>query len=370
MREIDIGGGRRARVGHELRDLALVPSRRTRDRELVDTSWSVDAYRFDLPLIAAPLDAVTSPTTAAMLAEQGTFGVLNLEGLWTRYEDVEDVLAEIARLEPGPAATSRLQQLYSEPVREDLIGRRVSELRDVTGFVAGSLSPQKVERYHRAALEAGLDLLVVQGVVVTAQHVGIPGSTPLDLRAFTARYDLPVVVGGVASAKSALHVMRTGAVGVLVGVGVGSVSTTRAALGVRVPLASAIAEVAAARNRYLEESGRRVQIIASGGIRTGGDTALALALGADAVMLGRPFASAAEAPGQGAYWGVASAHHELPRGGMERVAPSGTLQEILHGPAHRDDGTVNLIGGLTRAMSVTGYESIRALHRAELTTLG
>ncbi len=362
---IDIGGGRTAQLAYDLDDLSIVPTKRTRDRDLIDLSWDLDAYRLDLPLLSAPLDAVTSPHTAAGIAELGGLGVLNLEGLWTRYEDPTEVLAEISRLTPGPTATQRLQDLYAEPVREDLIGRRVEQLKAV-GYAAGSLTPQKVERYHHAALEAGLDLLVVQGVVVTAQQVGIEGHTPLDLKSFIARYDIPVVVGGVASAKSALHLMRTGAVGVLVGAGVSSVSTTAQALGVRVPRATAIAEVAAARNRYLVESGRYVQVIATGGLRAGGDLAVAVACGADGLMLGRALATAEEAPGAGAYWGLSAAHHELPRGRYEHVPTLGTLEQILTGPAHRDDGTVNLFGGLRRTMAVSGIEDLRSLQRVAL----
>jgi IMP dehydrogenase len=365
MFETDIGGGRRARVGYALDDLAIVPSRRTRDRDLVDVSWMLDAYPYDLPVLSAPLDAVTSPATAGVLAALGGQGVLNLEGLWTRYDDPSEVLAEIAGLPSGPSATTRLQELYAEPVREELIGRRVEQLKE-HGLAAASLTPQKVSRYHHAALEAGLDLLVVQGVVVTAQHVATAEVDPLDLRDFTARYDIPVIVGGVASAKSALHLMRTGAVGVLVGVGTGAVTTTREALGVAVPQATAIAEVASARSRYLEESGRYVHVIAAGGIRTGGDLAKAVVCGADAVMLGRPLAAAEEAPGGGAYWGLSAAHHELPRGSYARVETLGTIAQILTGPAHRDDGTVNLVGGLRRAMAVTGYEDLRSLRQADL----
>lgn len=366
MAQIDIGGGRTAQLAYDLDDLSIVPTKRTRDRDLVDLSWDLDAYRLDLPLLSAPLDAVTSPHTAAGIAELGGLGVLNLEGLWTRYEDPADVLGEISQLTPGPAATQRLQDLYAEPVKEELVGRRVEQLKE-SGYAAGSLTPQKVERYHHAALEAGLDLLVVQGVVVTAQQVGVEGHTPLDLKSFIARYDIPVVVGGVASAKSALHLMRTGAVGVLVGAGVSSVSTTDRALGVRVPRATAIAEVASARNRYLVESGRYVQVIATGGLRTGGDLALALACGADGLMLGRALASAEEAPGAGSYWGLSAAHHELPRGRFERVETLGTIEQILTGPAHRDDATVNLFGGLRRTMAVSGVEDLRGLQRVQLT---
>jgi IMP dehydrogenase len=356
--------------GVDLDELSLVPTRRTRDRALVDLGWELDAYQLGLPLMSAPLDAVTSPATAAAVGALGGLGVLNLEGLWTRYEDPAEVLAEIATLTPGPAATARLQQLYAEPVREDLIGRRVDELA-AAGYAAGSLTPQKVERYHGAALEAGLDVLVVQGVAVTAQHVtGSQAEAPLDLKSFTARYDIPVVVGGVASGPAALHLMRTGAVGIIAGIGRSSVSTTHRALGIGMPRATAIAEVAAARNRYHLESGRYVQVIASGGLRTGGDVAKAIACGADAVMVGRALAAAEEAPGSGTYWGLSAAHHELPRGRFERIETLGTLAQLLTGPAHRDDGTVNLFGGLQRAMAVCGAERLRDLQQVTLAVGG
>ncbi len=365
MHEILIGGGKRAAVGYGLSDVSLLPTKRTRSPELIDVSWNPDAYRFEIPVLGAPLDAVTSPTSAFRLAESGACGVLNLEGLWTRYEDPTEVFAEIAELQPGPEATARLQQLYAEPVKEDLIGRRIEQLKPA-GLAAGGLTPGKVARYHRAALEAGLELLVVHGVTVTAQHVGAPDAQPLDLRDFTARYDIPVIVGGVSSAKSALHLMRTGAVGVLVGAEATSVSTTGAALGIEVPLATAIAEIAAARSRYLEEAGRYVEVIVAGGVRTGGDLTKAIACGADAVMLGRPLAAAEEAPGRGGYWGPSAPHAQLPRSRYERIGSLGSLETILNGPAHRDDGSVNLIGGLRRAMGVAGYESLARLRDAQL----
>lgn len=370
MQRITIGGTRTAAVGYELDDVSLVPSRRTRDRGLVDVSWQMDAYHFEVPVIAAPLDAIMSPATAGLIAGLGGLGVLNLEGLWTRYEDPTEVLEEIATLTPGPEATMLLQARYAEPVKEELISRRVEELRAATGFAAGSLTPQKVERYHHAALEAGLDLLVVHGVTATAQHVGPTGERSLDLRSFTARYDIPVVVGNAASAKTALHLMRTGAVAVIVSGGAASGSTTPEALGISVPLATAIAEVAAARSRYHEESGRYVQVIATGGITTGGHLARAIACGADAVMLGRALAAAEEAPGRGAFWGLSAAHHELPRGRYLRVETLGSMESLLRGPAHRDDGTVNLVGGLARAMSVTGYRTLRTLRDADLMVRG
>ena len=365
MQETTIGGAKRASVCYALDDVSLVPTKRTRSPELIDVSWKLDAYPFELPIIGAPLDAVTAPATAARLAGLGALGVLNLEGLWTRYDEPAEVFAEIAKLEPGGEAIARLQQLYAEPVKEEFIGRRVEELK-ATGLAAGCVRPGKVEAHHRVALEAGLGLLVVHGVTVTAQHVGVTGSDPLDLRDFTARYDIPVVVGGVFSAKSALHLMRTGAVGVLVGAEAASVATAREGLGIHVPLATAIAEVAAARSRYLEEAGRYVQVIVAGGVRTGGDLAKAIACGADAVMLGRPLAAADEAPAGGVFWGPSASHKELPRSRVERVEPLGPIEGILQGPSSRDDGTMNLIGGLRRAMGITGYESLARLRDAQL----
>lgn len=369
MLETIIGGGRHARVGYELDDIHLSPTRRTRDEQLVDVSWKLDAYPFDLPVIGAPSDAVTSPASASTLTRLGGLGVLDLEGLWTRYEDPESVLAELAELPEGPTATARLQEVYAAEVKEDLIGRRVEELKEA-GFAAGCFTPQSVERFHGIALEAGLDLLVVQGVAVTAQHVGEDEATPLDLRSFTARYNLPVVVGGVGSARSAMHLMRTGAVGVLVGVASSSVATAGSALGLHVPTATAIAEVAAARSRYLEESGRYVHVIAAGGLRSGGDLAKAAALGADAAMLGRPLAAASDSPAPGAYWGLSAGHVELPRSRFERIEQLGSLGAIVNGPAHRDDGQVNLIGGLRRAMGLTGAEDLAQLREVELVVRG
>lgn len=366
MSTLDIGGGRHARRGYDLADVHVVPRRRTRSRGSIDVSWQLDAYRYDLPFVSAPLDSVTSPSTAATYGDLGGQGILNLEGLWTRFDEPAEVLGELADLAPGPDATRRLQQAYDEPVREELIGQRIEELRAGGNLAAGALTPQKVERYHGVALEAGLDLLVVQGVVATAQAIAGEDEDPLDLRDFTARYDIPVVIGGVASHKSALHLMRTGAVGVIVGVGVGSASSTDDALGVKVPQATAIADVAAARSRYLEESGRYVSVLAGGGIRTGGDIATAIACGADAVMLGKALAQTTEAPGGGAHWGLGAAHHSLPRGSHEQVEQVGSIEEVLLGPSHRHDGRANLFGGLVRAMSVCGHEDLAALRRAEL----
>jgi len=365
VQEITIGGARHARVSYPLDAIALAPSRRTRDTRLVDVTWQFDAYTFALPILGAPNDAVSTPDTIKTMGEHGVTGVLNLEGLWARYADPSAIYAEIASLAPTVEATVRLQQIYSQPIDEDLIGQRITEL-GAHGFVAGRFSPGNVERFQHLAVEAGLDLLVISGAAVTAQHVGAENSTPLDLHSFTARYSIPVVIGGVASAKSALHLMRTGAVGVIVGVGGATHDTTGDTLGVNVGLASAIAEVAQARTRYLDESGRYVNVIAAGGITTGGRIAKAVALGADAVMIGAGFAHATDMPAAGRYWSLNAGHPTYPRGPLTAVETHASLAEIITGPSHRPDGTTNLADGLRRTMGLTGYASLNLLRDAEL----
>jgi len=362
--ETEIGVGKTGRSAYALDDIAIVPSRRTMDPADVDTSWRIDAYGFDLPVLAAAMDGVTSPTTAAEMGRLGGLGVLHLEGLWTRYEDPTAVLAEIASLEPE-VATARMQELYKEPVKEELIGRRVEELVASGHTTAASLTPQRVERYHEAALEAGLEILVIQGTVVSAEHVSTR-EEPLNLKDFIARYDIPVIVGGCASYQSALHLARTGAAGILVGVGPGNACTSRGVLGIGVPQATAVADAAGARSRHLEETGRYVHIIADGGMRTGGDVAKAIAAGADAVMLGSPLARANEAPGHGHHWGMATFHPELPRGARVRVDQIGSLEEILHGPAPENDGTRNFSAALLTSMATCGFGNLKDFQRAEV----
>ncbi|CAN5163711.1 GuaB3 family IMP dehydrogenase-related protein [soil metagenome] len=364
MAEIEIGIGKTGRRAYGLDDVAIVPSRRTRDPEDVDISWQIDAYEFSLPVLGAAMDGVVSPRTAIELGRLGGLGVLNLEGLWTRYEDPQPVLAEIAELDPG-VATVRMQELYKEPVRAELVGRRVEDLKDAGIIAAASLTPQRVEQFHEVALEAGLDILVIQGTVVSAEHVS-SRSEPLNLKRFIARYDIPVVVGGCASYASALHLMRTGAAGILVGVGPGNACTTRGVLGIGVPQATAIADAAGARSRHLDETGRYVHIIADGGMRTGGDVAKAVACGADAVMLGSPLARATEAPGHGYHWGMATFHPDLPRGIRVQVGQVGPLRQVLLGPAAENDGTLNLCGALRTSMATCGYATIKEFQRTEV----
>jgi IMP dehydrogenase len=362
--EVEIGIGKSGRRAYGFDDIAIVPSRRTRDPDDIDVSWDLDAYQFELPLLASAMDGVVSPRIAIEIGKLGGLGVLNLEGLWTRYKDPEPIYEEIAGLSAADA-TKRMQEIYREPIKADLIGERIREIKDSGVVVAASLTPQRVGRYHEITLEAGLDILVIQGTVVSAEHVSST-SEPLNLKTFIARYEIPVIVGGCASYSTALHLMRTGAAGVLVGVGPGAACTTRGVLGIGVPQATALADAAGARTRHLEETGRYVQVIADGGMATGGDIAKAIACGADAVMLGSPLARAIEAPGRGFHWGMATFHPDLPRGTRVATRTLGTLREILLGPAPVNDGTMNLFGALRTSMATTGYQTLKEFQKAEV----
>jgi IMP dehydrogenase len=362
--EIEIGIGKSGRRAYGFDDIAIVPSRRTRDPDDVDISWEIDAYKFELPLMASAMDAAVSPASAIEIGRLGGLAVLNLEGLWTRYEDADSILAEIAELD-NEKATARMQELYQEDVKEELIYKRIREIKDAGVSASASLTPQRVERFHKIALEAELDILVIQGTVVSAEHVSTR-TEPLNLKRFISTYDIPVVVGGCASYSTALHLMRTGAIGVLVGVGPGQACTTRGVLGIGVPQATAIADAAGARIRHLDETGRYCHVIADGGMRTGGDIAKAIACGADAVMIGSPLATAAEAPGRGYHWGMATFHPTLPRGARVKTSTLGSLEEVLLGPAHENDGRLNLFGALKTSLATCGYANIKEFQKAEV----
>ncbi|MFM1757832.1 MAG: hypothetical protein RL193_409 [Actinomycetota bacterium] len=361
---IEIAPGKRARVAYSFDDIAVVPSRRTRDPKDVSTEWQIDAYKFDIPMLAAPMDSVVSPETAIEIGRLGGLGVLNLEGLWTRYEDPRVPLGEIASM-PEKNATKRMQEIYAAPIRPELIKERIQQIRDAGVTVAASLSPQRTAEFHKDVVAAGVDIFVIRGTTVSAEHVG--SGEALNLKKFIYELDTPVIVGGVANGTAALHLMRAGAAGVLVGFGGGASHTTRKVLGVQVPMASAVSEVAAARREYLDESGGRyVHVIADGSVGRSGDIAKAIACGADAVMMGSPLAKATQAPGLGWHWGSEAHHQELPRGERVAVGTVGSLEEILNGPSHSSDGSMNMFGALRRAMATCGYSNLKEFQRVEV----
>ncbi|NBY39055.1 MAG: GuaB3 family IMP dehydrogenase-related protein [Actinobacteria bacterium] len=365
MADIEIAPGKRARTAYSFDDISIVPSRRTREPNEVSTNWQIDAYKFGLPLLAAPMDSVVSPDTAIAIGKLGGVGVLNLEGLWTRYENPIIPLGEISSI-PNEQATRRMQEIYAAPIKPELIEQRIAEIRAAGVTVAAALSPARTAQFHKTVLKAGVDIFVIRGTTVSAEHVS-NGAEPLNLKKFIYELDVPVIVGGCATQSGAMHLMRAGAAGVLVGFGGGAAHTTRQVLGISVPMASAVAEVAAARREYLDESGGRyVHVIADGSVGKSGDIAKAIACGADAVMMGSPLARAEEAPGRGWHWGSEAHHAELPRGTRVHVGTVGTLQEILLGPSHSADGSMNLFGALRRGMATCGYSDLKEFQRVEV----
>lgn len=362
----DIGRSKRAERAFSLDDVAIMPTRRTRAIETVDLAWKCDAVTFDFPLLAAPMDSVMSPETVIEFGRLGGLGVLNLEGLWTRYEDPEPLLEELATLDDDTNATRRLQEIYQAPIRAELITERLKQIRDAGVPVAGSLSPQNAQEFAQVIEGAGCDFFVIRGTAVSAQHVA-KDHEPLDLAKFIYEMEVPVIVGGCATYQTALHLMRTGAAGVLVGFGGAAMSTNAQTLGIEVPMATAISDAAEARRDYLDESGGRyVHIIADGSMGHTGSVVKALACGADAAMLGTPLARANEAPGRGWHWGNEAWHATLPRGRRVHFDQIGSLAEIISGPSHSPDGTMNFVGALRRALATTGYTDVKSFQRIDL----
>ncbi len=364
MAEVEIGIFKSARQAYGFDDIAIVPSRRTRDPEDVDISWQIDAYKFELPVLGSAMDGAMSPLTAIELGRLGGLGVLNLEGLWTRYEDPMPLFDEIRELDDDKA-TARMQQMYLEPIKLELVAARIAQMKDAGVTTSASVTPARTAWMAQTIIDSGLDILVIQGTVVSAEHVS-KTTEPLNLKKFIREFEVPVIVGGCASYQAALHLMRTGAAGVLVGVGPGNACTSRGVLGIGVPQATAIADVAGARMRHLDETGVYVHVIADGGMSKGGDIAKAIACGADAVMIGSPLTSAVEAPARGFHWGMATFHPTLPRGARVRTQVRGTLREILLGPAHENDGRLNLFGALRTSMATCGYETLKEFQKAEI----
>ncbi|ANY07465.1 GuaB3 family IMP dehydrogenase-related protein [Pseudonocardia sp. HH130630-07] len=366
---VEIGMGREARRAYDLDQIEIVPSRRTRSSKAVSTAWQMDAYRFDIPLVTHPTDAVVSPSSAARVAELGGLAVLNAEGLWARHGDADGALARVVEAATGDepdSAVAVLQELHQAPIREDLIVEALRPLRESGHTVAARVSPQRARELTPALLAAGVEVLVVQGTIVSAEHVS--DDEPLNLKDFIADLDVPVVAGGVGDYRTALHLMRTGAAGVIVGYGQSTSTTTDEVLGVGVPMATAIVDSAAARRDYLDETGGRyVHVIADGGIGTSGDIARAVACGADAVMLGEQLAEATESPAGGLYWTSSAAHPSLPRSEITGLARSGrSLEQVLFGPTDSPYGTTNLFGALRRAMAKTGYSDLKEFQRVGL----
>ena len=370
---VEIGMGRTARRTYELGEINIVPARRTRSSKDVSTSWQLDAYRFEIPDVAHPTDALVSPEFAIELGRLGGLGVLNGEGLIGRHADVEAKIAQVISLadDADPSASIRLlQQLHAAPLDPELLGAAVARIRDAGITTAVRVSPQNAQALTPALVAAGIDLLVIQGTIISAERVASE-EEPLNLKTFISELDVPVVAGGVADHRTALHLMRTGAAGVIVGYGSTLGATTSdEVLGINVPMATAIADAAAARREYLDETGGRyVHVLADGDIHTSGELAKAIACGADAVLLGTPLAVAAESLGKGWFWPAAAAHPSLPRGALLQVAlgerPS--LDEVLNGPSDDPFGSLNLVGGLRRSMAKAGYCDLKEFQKVGLT---
>ena len=362
--EVEIGKGKMGRRAYGFDEISIVPSRRTRDPEDIDISASINDYHFKIPILASAMDGVVDVNMALEMHRIGGLAVLNLEGIQSRYDNADELLEKISRFS-DKEATAKMQEIYREPVKPELIQKRIKQIKEKGAVVCGSLTPQKVQKYYEAALDAGLDILVIQGTVISAEHVSIT-KEPLDLKQFIPKCPVPVIVGGCSSFSTSLHLMRTGAVGILVGVGPGAACTTRQVLGIGVPQATAIADASAARARHLDETGQYVLVIADGGMRTGGDLAKAIACGADLMMIGSPLSRAKEAPGRGYHWGMATFHPDLPRGARIKTDVVASLEEILVGPAHENDGTLNLCGALRTSMATCGYKNIKDFQKAEV----
>jgi IMP dehydrogenase len=368
---VEIGMGRTARRGYDFDDVQIVPSRRTRSSRDVSTAWQIDAYRFDIPLVTHPTDAVVSPAMAVRIGELGGLGVLNAEGLWARHEGVDTLLLQLrSAMEKGDdaAAVRLLQQWHAAPIKIELLTEAIGKVAESGVTVAARVSPQHARDLAPDLLAAGVEILVVQGTIVSAEHVS-RAAEPLNLVEFIASMDVPVIAGGVGDYRTAMHLMRTGAAGVIVGHGAGASTSTAEVLGIRVPMATAVADAAAARRDYLDETGGRyVHVIADGGMSTSGDVAKAIACGADAVMLGELLAAADNAPGNGLYWTAAAAHPSLPRSYVTEVSTGSIgIDALLFGPCGDPSGTMNLFGALRRAMAKTGYSELKEFQKVGLT---
>lgn len=363
--DIQIGRGKAARRAYGFDEIALVPGQRTLDPKLADTRWRIGGIEREIPIIASAMDGVVDVRMAVQLSKLGALGVLNLEGIQTRYADPDPILDRIASVDKTEFVPL-MQELYSEPVKPELIERRIREIKDQGGLAAVSATPIGATRYGQTVAQAGADIFFVQATVVSTAHLSPESVTPLDLAEFCQSMPIPVVLGNCVTYEVALNLMKAGAAAVLVGIGPGAACTSRGVLGVGVPQATAVADCAAARDDYYQETGNYVPVIADGGLITGGDICKCIACGADGVMIGSPFARAQEAPGRGYHWGMATPSPVLPRGTRIRVGTTGTLEQILRGPAQLDDGTHNLLGALQTSMGTLGAKDIREMQQVEV----
>ncbi len=362
---IQIGRGKTARRAYGIDEIALVPGQRTLDPSLADTSWRIGNIEREIPIIASAMDGVVDVRMAVLLSQLGAMGVLNLEGIQTRYADPEPILQRIASVGKDEFVTL-MQELYAEPIKSELIEQRIGEIKQQGGIAAVSATPVGASKYGSVVAKAGADIFFVQATVVSTAHLSPESVTPLDLASFCREMPIPVVLGNCVTYEVALNLMKAGAAGVLIGIGPGAACTSRGVLGVGVPQASAVADCAAARDDYHQDTGNYVPIIADGGLITGGDICKCIACGADGVMIGSPFARAAEAPGKGFHWGMATPSPVLPRGTRIRVGTTGTTEQILRGPAQLDDGTHNFLGALKTSMGTLGAKDIKEMQQVEV----
>lgn len=363
--EVQLGRGKTVRRAYGIDEIALVPGPRTLDPQLADTRWQIGGIDREIPIIASAMDGVIDVKMAVALSQLGALGVLNLEGIQTRYSDPEPILDRIASV-GKTEFVGLMQELYAEPIKPELIQQRIAEIKSQGGVAAVSTTPAGASKYKQALIDAGPDLLFVQATVVSTAHLSPEAITPLDLPQFCAEMPMPVVLGNCVTYEVALNLLKAGAAGVLVGIGPGAACTSRGVLGIGVPQATAVADCAAARDDYFQETGRYVPIIADGGLVTGGDICKCIACGADGVMIGSPFARAAEAPGRGFHWGMATPSPVLPRGTRISVGTTGTLKQILRGPAQLDDGTHNLLGALQTSMGTLGAKNLKEMQQVEV----
>ncbi|MBW4418360.1 MAG: GuaB3 family IMP dehydrogenase-related protein [Myxacorys californica WJT36-NPBG1] len=363
--DIQIGRGKTARRAYGFDEIALVPGGRTLDPKLADTHWSLGGIEREIPIIASAMDGVVDVGMAVQLSKLGALGVLNLEGVQTRYDDPNPILDRIASV-GATEFVPLMQELYSQPIKPELIEKRIQEIKQQGGIAAVSGTPIAAMNYGQIAANAGADLFFIQATVVSTAHLSPDATTPLDLAKFCQEMPIPVILGNCVTYDVTMNLLKAGAAGIMVGIGPGAACTSRGVLGVGVPQATAVADCAAARDDFYHETGAYIPVIADGGLITGGDICKCIACGADAVMIGSPFARAQEAPGRGFHWGMATPSPVLPRGTRIRVGTTGTLEQILRGPAQLDDGTHNLLGALQTSMGTLGAKDIKEMQQVEV----